>query len=235
MSRKLITFPCAGGSANNFNKIIKSLDCDICNIEYSGHWKRCDERLYDSMRDCIGSLYSEIEEMVLRSDEIFLLGHSMGAIVAYEIAEMLLARGFSVKTLFLLACMPPDEMEFHDFLFDNDDAIRVFLNKIRQVPQRVLDSTFFAEELLPVIRNDFYVLNNYVRKFQLSKKIAVRIICIDGKNDPLVTRMSDWQRYTSSICRCVECEGEHFFLNDSSNVSKIRTVILEEFSENSQR
>lgn len=155
MSRKLITFPCAGGSANNFNKIIKRLDCDICNIEYSGHWKRCDERLYDSMRDCIGSLYSEIEEMVLRSDEIFLLGHSMGAIVAYEIAEMLLARGLSVKTLFLLACMPPDEMEFHDFLFENDDAIRVFLNKIRQVPQRVLDSTFLQKSFCRLLEMIF--------------------------------------------------------------------------------
>ena len=29
MSKKLITFPCAGGSANNFNKIIKNLDCKI--------------------------------------------------------------------------------------------------------------------------------------------------------------------------------------------------------------
>lgn len=36
MSKKLITFPCAGGSANNFNKIIKNLDCKIYSMEYSG-------------------------------------------------------------------------------------------------------------------------------------------------------------------------------------------------------
>ena len=42
------------------------------------------------MEDCIESLYSEIEEIVTETDEIFLLGHSMGAIVAYEIAVRLL-------------------------------------------------------------------------------------------------------------------------------------------------
>ena len=36
MSKKLITFPCAGGNANNFNKIIKNLDCKIYSMEYSG-------------------------------------------------------------------------------------------------------------------------------------------------------------------------------------------------------
>lgn len=90
MSKKLITFPCAGGSANNFNKIIKNLDCKIYSMEYSGHWTRYEERAYDSMEDCIESLYSEIEEIVTETDEIFLLGHSMGAIVAYEIAVRLL-------------------------------------------------------------------------------------------------------------------------------------------------
>ena len=40
MSKKLITFPCAGGSANNFNKIIKIVD--IGHGMKSGHtilWK----------------------------------------------------------------------------------------------------------------------------------------------------------------------------------------------------
>lgn len=235
MSKKLITFPCAGGNANNFNKIIKNLDCKIYSMEYSGHWTRYEERMYASMEDCIESLYSEIEEIVTETDDIFLLGHSMGAIVAYEIAVRLLDHGFSVKALFLLACMPPDEIDYQKILFENNDRIKIFLNKIRQIPSKVLDSEFFEEELLPSIRNDFSILSDYVIVSKLSKRIDVRIICISGVHDPLVIKMSGWQRYTSNICICVECEGDHFFLYDSSNISKIRDVISRQLSKNCER
>ena len=194
MSKKLITFPCAGGSANNFNKIIKNLDCKIYSMEYSGHWTRYEERAYDSMEDCIESLYSEIEEIVTETDEIFLLGHSMGAIVAYEI------------------------------------AVRLLEHEIRQIPLKVLVSEFFEEELLPYIINDFSILSNYETMPKLSEKINARIICISGVHDPLVQRMSGWQRYTSNICSCVECEGAHFFLDDSLNISKINIVISRQLS-----
>lgn len=232
MSKKLITFPCAGGSANNFNKIIKNLDCKIYSMEYSGHWTRYEERMYASMEDCIESLYSEIEEIVTETDEIFLLGHSMGAIVAYEIAVRLLKHGFIVKTLFLLSCMPPDEMDYRKITFENNDGIKKFLNEIRQIPFKVLDSEFFERELLPSIRNDFSILSNYETMLMLSEKIDARIICISGVHDPLVQRMSGWQRYTSNICSCVECEGAHFFLDDSLNISKIRDVISRQLSKN---
>ena len=129
MSKKLITFPCAGGNANNFNKIIKNLDCKIYSMEYSGHWTRYEERMYASMEDCIESLYSEIEEIVTETDDIFLLGHSMGPIVAYEIAVRLLDHGFSVKALFLLACMPPDEIDYQKITFENNDGIKKFLDR----------------------------------------------------------------------------------------------------------
>lgn len=64
MSKKLISFPCVGGNANNFNKIIKNLDCETYSMEYSGHWTRYEEQLYDSMEDCIESLHSKIKGIV---------------------------------------------------------------------------------------------------------------------------------------------------------------------------
>ncbi len=48
-----------------------NLDCKIYSMEYSGHWTRYEEQAYDSMEDCIESLYSEIEEIVTETDEIF--------------------------------------------------------------------------------------------------------------------------------------------------------------------
>ena len=114
------------------------------------------------------------------------------------------------------------------FLFN--DGIKKFLNEIRQIPLKVLDSEFFEEELLPSIRNDFSILSNYETMPKLSEKINARIICISGVHDPLVQRMSGWQRYTSNICSCVECEGAHFFLDDSLNISKINIVISRQLS-----
>ena len=51
--KKLICFPCAGGNAKSFAKLIRGIHCFAICAEYSGHWSRYEEPLYYSMEDCI--------------------------------------------------------------------------------------------------------------------------------------------------------------------------------------
>ena len=228
MSKKLFAFPCAGGNAQNFNRIINNLSCESYSMEYRGHWTRYMEGLYSSMEECIYDLCQEIEIIVREADEILLLGHSMGAIVAYEVALRLLNRGLNVRTLFLLACMPPDEIRYENLDFKNDYEIKKFLNEIRHVPEKLLNSEFFENNLLPIIRNDFHILTDYIKMIRSDKKINVKIICVEGLVDPVVVGMDGWQKYTNGVFDCIKCDGNHFFLYDPRNISRIKDIISEQ-------
>ena len=151
--KKLICFPCAGGNAKSFEKLSRGIHCFAICAEYSGHWSRYEEPLYHSMEDCM---------QYQMQDEIFLLGHSMGALIAFELGKNLLNAGYKVKGLYLLACMPPDEINDTDFNFEDDEEIKLFLKRINQMPGSVLNSDFFRENLLPSIRNDFRILKNFI-------------------------------------------------------------------------
>ena len=125
--KKLICFPCAGGNAKSFAKLIRGIHCFAICAEYSGHWSRYEEPLYYSMEDCIQYQMQELREKITLQDEIFLLGHSMGALIAFELGKNLLNAGYKVKGLYLLACMPPDEILHRGAALLTDRAIDRFL------------------------------------------------------------------------------------------------------------
>ena len=93
--KKLICFPCAGGNAKSFAKLIRGIHCFAICAEYSGHWSRYEEPLYYSMEDCIQYQMQELREKITLQDEIFLLGHSMGALIAFELGKNLLNAGYN--------------------------------------------------------------------------------------------------------------------------------------------
>ena len=163
--KKLICFPCAGGNAKSFAKLIRGIHCFAICAEYSGHWSRYEEPLYHSMEDCIQYQMQELREKITLQDEIFLLGHSMGALIAFELGKNLLNAGYKVKGLYLLACMPPDEINDTDFNVEDDEEIKLFLKRINQMPDSVLNSDFFRENLLPSIRNDLRILKNFISNY----------------------------------------------------------------------
>ena len=229
MSKKVICFPCAGGNASNFNQIIQKNKKDFICIEYSGHWTRYKERLYESIEDCCESLYSEIAEMITPFDEICLLGHSMGGIVAYEMAGILGSKGYKVVDLILLGCMSPDEMDYRKVTFENDQEIKDFLKRIRQVSEKVLDSGFFSENLLPAIRRDFENLSDYLRYFCRKTMINANIVCLSGNKDILTSSMKGWQDYTRTSFEYDELEGDHFCFYKSENACFISELISRKF------
>lgn len=226
MNKKMICFPCAGGSARNFKNLLKNIECSAICVEYSGHWSRYEEPLYDSMETCVQCLTEEIQCMdITADDEIVLLGHSMGALIAFEIGKRLVQRGYHVGSLFLLACMSPDEMDCSKIEFADDEAIKMFLKQIRQVPERVLNSNFFMENLLPSIRNDFRLLSNFARDVGLVEAVNLNIVCLYGNQDMLVDTMDGWKKYSNREIRSYIFPGNHFFFYDVRNEKKIAYMI----------
>lgn len=109
---KLFCFPYAGGSASFYNEWkSNSGDIEIIPIEYPGHGSKFTEPLCRSMDSLTDTLLREmIANYGVNSLKRFsFFGHSMGAIVAYEIAVKLLERyGTKVSYLFLSSKSSPE-------------------------------------------------------------------------------------------------------------------------------
>lgn len=87
------------------------------------------------------------------------------------------------------------------------------MSNTRQVPNRVLNSAFFNEDLLPIIRNDFNLVKEYIKEFQNDKveALSVPITCLCGASDPVVDieEMKRWEKYTSKEFNCIVYPGNH--------------------------
>ncbi len=222
----LIILPCAGGSAYNYNKY-KKKERETYIYEYPGHWSRYKEPLETSLEQIIFSLKGIIER--LNSEKLYILGHSMGGLIAWELAQELIAEGVNVDGLYIAACCPPDIKPSCIENLHDDTDIKVLLGDLRQVPDRILNSLFFAEELFPIIRNDFTLVKNYIDEFCADriKSVHIPITCLYGCDDPIVRveEMLLWKKYTSNNFRCISFPGDHFFLYENDNVNKIEMLI----------
>lgn len=227
MRKKLIVFPCAGGAEQNYRRISSLINCDVNIVEYSGHWTRYEEALYDSMETCINSLFEEVVKNINDDEEVALLGHSMGAIVAYEVCKKMKANGYNTGPLFIVACDSPDKIDYTKISFKNDDEVISFLRKIRQIPEKVLDSHFFEDNLLPFIRNDIRIVAKYLCDRNSGNDVVLDndIIAFYGNRDCFVESIDGWSNYTNKSFKCFECNGDHFFVYDRDEHEGLSRII----------
>ncbi len=223
----LVILPCAGGCAFSYKGYKKFLPgADI--YEYPGHWMRYGEPLDDSIEKMVSRLVERITAGSHR-DGVYLLGHSMGGLVAWFAAKELLSLGVKVRGIFAAACGAP--ISKASFLEDikNDDDIKRLLGRIRQAPAHVLQSKFFNENLLPVIRNDFTIVRNAMAAAEIDyKPVPVPIVCFCGDRDPIVTLsdMKGWSSLSTLDTAFINCRGDHFFPYGNENIGLISNEIL---------
>lgn len=225
MNNTLICFPCAGGNSGNFNRLAKQIDGNVLSVEYRGHWTRCNEPQYESMEKCIQDMIYQLYSSIRKNEDIILLGHSMGAIVAFETGKRLIETGYNVREMVLCACLPPEEIKCLNIDYNDDKKIISFLQSIRQIPSRVVESEMFFDNLLPAIKSDFCNLNRFVSDYSAGEQINCRITCMHADEDPLVKDVSGWQKHTNKkiVVRCYK--GDHFFINDTNNIEEIGQYI----------
>lgn len=220
----LVILPCAGGSSFNYKKL--QFDDSVKIYEYAGHWTRAEDDLDVDFEHLVSKFVDEITPK-LNNGSISMFGHSMGAIVALSSVKLFQRKEIKVTHLYVSACGSLQKTcNIFNNIIDDDNIIR-FLSDVRQVPLKVLSSVFFAENLLPAIRNDFKLLGEFSKNCIELDKVNVPITCLCGQNDPLVSAddMSYWHKYTISSFEMYEFPGDHFFVNRKDNIDQIIRII----------
>lgn len=103
---KLFCFPHAGGSSSiylKWNNVIENTSkLEIIPLEYKGHGYRMDEDFYNDFDEMVGDMLKSVLDKLVLGDPFMIFGHSMGAYVAFKIANLLEKKTDLCKASFLI-------------------------------------------------------------------------------------------------------------------------------------
>jgi medium-chain acyl-[acyl-carrier-protein] hydrolase len=142
-------------------------------------------------------------------------GHSMGAIIAYEMARLLLQEGTSPMWMFLSGRGAPKFA--HDKPLRHTLPNEQFINKVQElegIPQQILRFPGMMDLIVPILRADFELCENY--RYREGPLLTCPISALGGTSDPEVTRdqLLGWKNQTRGFFHLRLFPGGHFFLQE---------------------
>lgn len=142
-----------------------------------------------------------------------LFGHSMGALVAYELARRLRRAGRAQpERLFVSAFRAPHVPDLRPALHALPDALLLAeMRRLDGTPAEVLGQPELMRALIPGLRADLALCERY--RHRPEPPLAVPITCLGGLTDRRVSRFElyAWRLHTRADFRLRYLPGGHFF------------------------
>jgi medium-chain acyl-[acyl-carrier-protein] hydrolase len=214
----LFCFPYAGGSARIFdgwqNAFPKTIA--VCPIQYPGRGNRLREKANERIEPLVEKI---AESLMLLLDRPFaFFGHSMGAMISFELARYL-RRKISLLPvhLFLSGCralqFPDREAATYDLA--EPDFIKE-LRRLNGTPAEVLEDPELMQLVLPTLRADFALVQTYDYVSEPPLPCAMSIYC--GSEDQILSRedLEGWREQTTGVFSLRMFQGDHFYLHTAS-------------------
>ncbi|AIU89020.1 MULTISPECIES: thioesterase II family protein [Pectobacterium] len=180
-----------------------------------------------TMEDAIELLLSEIQ-----TDTPFaLFGHSMGALIAYELTLRLQRQHTPPAWLGLSAFLPPhvkNQTALSRYSWGNNQLMDYLftLGGIANLDEFTAEPAVM-NMLLDILRSDFSLIDNWRMSDELITE-NIQAHCFSSREDPVAGHqlMSDWQKYISSSFSHTVFSGGHFYL--AKHVEALLDIIVME-------
>jgi surfactin synthase thioesterase subunit len=211
---RLVCLPHAGGSASFFLPVAAALSpaVDVVAIQYPGRQDRRAERPIDDM----AVLADRIHGILRRQPELplTLFGHSMGAVIGFEVTRRLEADGHGPLRLFASGRRAPSTYRDEAIHRRDDDGILAELRKMNGTASALLGDDELMRAALPALRADYKATELYTCQEQVT--VSTPISVLTGDNDPKTTRdeANAWAKHTTGAFDLHVYTGGHFFLTD---------------------
>ncbi|MFG2638561.1 thioesterase II family protein [Streptomyces sp. NPDC048362] len=210
--RRLVCFPHAGGSASYFRPVATALSprVEVIAVQYPG---RQDRRLEPPVDD-IGLLADQIADALAPCAEpLHLFGHSMGALVAFEVALRLQRAGRTPVQLFVSGRTAPTGPARVP-LDPGDAELIADVRRLNGTEAGLLEDDELLEMILPAIRNDYRAVARY--RGDAAAMLSCPITAMLGDADPRagVEETEGWKAHTSGGFDLQVFSGGHFYLSD---------------------
>jgi len=211
---RLVCLPYAGGGASEYRgwDHLAPHHVEVCPVELPGHGIRMGEAPFIRLQPLVGALADALEPLLDRPCAFF--GHSMGGLVAFELARLLRRRGWPEPCHLFISAAPAPTRCHEPAMHDVPDAeMRARLKTLNGTPRAILEDDELMTLALPVIRADFSVLETY--EYYEEPPLDVPITVFGGLHDSAVppSDLEGWRAHsTHSSLRLLP--GDHFFIHE---------------------
>lgn len=215
--RRLICFHHAGGSAASFRLWPARLPgFDVCAVQLPGRANRFAEAPLTDLGQVVDALVPVVRPLLDRPCVLF--GHSMGTMIACELAHRMQLLGTQqALDLFVSGRQPPHRPFPELSMAGLSDAavIDAVQRHFGGLPAEVLATPELLEMMLPILRADFALLESH--RPAVPSPLALPIVALGGDDDPWAApeRLSQWQAWTTLPLRMHRFAGGHFYLDES--------------------
>jgi medium-chain acyl-[acyl-carrier-protein] hydrolase len=187
-------------------------NAEVMAARLPGRETRFGENPLTRMKEVVDALVGHIAQFA--HDDYALCGHSLGGLVAFELARRLRSIGApNPRALIVCGTRAPDrprpEPPVHHLI------AREFIAEIEQrygaIPAEIREHPDVLELLLPALRADMEIYETY--HTVPAAPLDVPILALGGTADRIVTRADvlGWRTHTSVQCETAFFEAGHFF------------------------
>nr|BAG84250.1 putative thioesterase [Streptomyces griseoviridis] len=211
---RLICFSYAGGTQSVYRDWQEQLGgrVKVVPVLLPGRGPRIREPLYTGMRALVGDLTDALQQHRLDSGYA-VFGHSMGALVGYEVSCELRRRGApGPRHFFAAGSRAPHHYGDPAMPLLSDGDLRRQVRELGGLgPDEALGSAYL-ERRLPVLRADLDICRTY--RWTPRKPLGCAMTAISAADDPIAPPglMEGWREYTAGSFLRRHVPGGHFFL-----------------------
>lgn len=210
---RLFCLPYSGASAMVYSRWRRSLPewLQVRPLELPGRGMRMDEPLQSDIRRLASQLADEISVELDRPYALF--GHSLGGLLAFELAHALRERGLPEPlALFASATAGPARRDVSEYAVAKTDAQLIArLRELNGTGEEVLANAELMQLMLPILRADFLLCGSF--SHEQRSPLPVPIHVFGGKQDSVrAGQLLDWQIDTRRVFSLDLFEGHHFYL-----------------------
>lgn len=209
----LYVFPHAGGSATYYVPFAKEFSAGVrcIAVQYPGRRDRHGLTPLTTIPAFADEIYSMLAPSAGTAGQVAFFGHSMGGLLAFEVALRFQSAGHALSALFVSSCAAPGHIRYKELQGSDHDILNLVAQMTETDPE-LLANDEFASTMLPTLRS-VRAIAGYTRPPEM--RVSCPIHTYVGDNDIIVAdeNMAAWSDRTTGEFSIRVFPGDHFYLN----------------------
>lgn len=208
---RLVCFAHAGGGPMAFRHWARPLapDVELWSVTLAGRASRTGEPFAREWTPLVDELATAVDGSV--EPPVALFGHSLGALLAFEVARELERRGRDLAHLVVSGRAAPDGGQSYAVPETDEELLGHVDALYGGVPDAVRAAPELLDHFVPILRADLTLARSYA--FAPGARLRCPLTALTGCDDPTVTweQLEPWRRQAGGGFDARRFPGAHFY------------------------